>query len=341
MSPTPLVSVLMPIYNAAATLDEALDSLAKQTMPDFEVVAVDDGSSDDTIEILSAWQRRDRRVRVLSQPHAGIVSVLNSGLAACRAAWVARMDADDRSHPERIARQMAYLESHPEIAVVGCRVKAFPDGQVQEGLRLYLAWLNGLVEDEDIRRDMFVESPLVHPSIMFQRRWVEQVGGYQEHGWPEDYDLWLRLYLAGAHFAKVPETLLEWREDPGRLTRTDSRYSPENFMRLKVHYLLRGPLLNCEAVIVWGAGQMGKKLGKELQKLEAPLIAYMDVDPRKIGRTRRGLPILRQEELPALRRNHPRLVVLAAVGTRGARTILRSRFDAYGLHECEDWWMAA
>src|SRR3990172_3586333 len=116
--------------------------------------------------------------------------------------------------------------------------------------RLYLDWLNSLVSDADIRREIFVESPLAHPSVVFLRRWVEQVGGYQDHGWPEDYDLWLRLYLAGANFAKVPEVLLYWRESPERLTRRDGRYALENFLRAKAHYLKRGPLAGGEAVII-------------------------------------------------------------------------------------------
>ncbi len=341
MVSTPLVSVLMPCYNAASTLDEALAGLAVQTLPDFELIAVDDGSTDGTLSILKAWAQGDRRIQALHQPHGGILQALNSGLAACRSPFVARMDADDRLHPQRLEQQMAYLAEHPEVAVVSCLVEAFPPEQVHQGLRLYLDWLNSLVEPDDIRREMFVESPLVHPSVIVRREWLERTGNYQDHGWPEDYDLWLRLFLAGAQFGKVPQVLLEWREVPQRLTRTDPRYSLDNFMRLKAHYLCRGPLSGCEAVIIWGAGKMGRLLGRELQKLEAPLVAYMDVDPRKVGSTRRGLPVLPPGELPVLRQRYRRLVILAAVGTRGARPILRKRFEGYGLCEGEDWWLAA
>src|SRR5690606_25812923 len=110
----PAVSVLMPCYNAAATLDETLASLAAQNHSDFEIVAVDDGSRDDTLAILHNWAAREPRLRVLAREHAGIIPALNAGLEACRGAYVARMDADDLSDPARLSKQSAYLDAHPE-----------------------------------------------------------------------------------------------------------------------------------------------------------------------------------------------------------------------------------
>lgn len=337
----PALSVLLPCYNAAETLPEALTSLAEQTHSDFEVVAVDDGSQDTTLQILQSWAKRDSRFRILHQDHQGILAALNAGLQVCRAPYIARHDADDRSHPDRLALQAAYLDAHPDVAVVGCLVSAFPPGLVRQGFRLYLEWLNSLVSDAEIRREIFVESPLSHPSVVFRREWVERVGGYQERGWPEDYDLWLRLYLAGARFGKVPQVLFEWRERPERLTRTDSRYSLENFLRAKAHYLRRGPLQARDAVILWGAGMMGRRLSKHLLREGVPLRAFVDIDPRKIGRTRRGLPILPPEALLEQwgRYNNPAL--LTAVGARNARLLIRERLEALGLKEGQDWWSAA
>jgi glycosyltransferase involved in cell wall biosynthesis len=337
----PSVSVLLPCFNCAGTLSEALDSLERQTLEDYEVIAVDDGSSDGSLEILRAWERKDQRWRVLRQPHQGIIQALNAGLRECKATYVARMDADDRARPHRLERQVEYLRTHPETAVVSCLVEAFPPEEVRQGFRVYLGWLNSLVTDEDIRKQIFVESPLPHPSVTFRKDWVERSGRYEEHGWPEDYDLWLRLYLRGARFAKVPEVLLEWRESPTRLTRTDGRYSLENFLRAKAHYLVRGPLDGKEAVLIWGAGMVGRRLSKHLEREGARLAAFVDIDPRKIGRTRRGLPIISPEELPGWWQSHPGPVVLAAVGARGARALIRERLEAMGLREGQDWWSAA
>jgi glycosyltransferase involved in cell wall biosynthesis len=293
------------------------------------------------LEILEAWAAADSRLRVLACEHGGIISALNEGLAACSAPYIARMDADDRAHAQRLECQVAFLNDHSEIDVVSCRVTGFPAGQVRQGFAIYLDWLNALLTDEDIRREIFIESPLPHPSLTFRREILLRVGGYQDRGWAEDYDLLLRLYLVGARFAKLEAHLLEWREHPQRLTRVDSRYSLENFLRAKAYYLIRGPLAGRDAVIVWGAGMVGRRLGKHLLRQGAPLTAYIDIDPLKIGRTRRGLPILPPEALPELWRCSSSPVILAAVGARGARQLIRQRLTAIGLREGQDWWGVA
>lgn len=337
----PRVSVLMPCFDVAETVDEAIASLVEQTMPDFELVAVDDGSTDGTADHLQGWAARDARIRVLHIPHAGIIAALNAGLAACRAPYVARMDADDRAHEERLERQAGFLDANPQIALVGSLVEGFPADGVREGFRLYMEWLNHLVDHDSITREIYIESPLAHPSVTFRKRWVEQVGGYQDRGWPEDYDLWLRMHLAGARFAKVPEVLLYWREHGERLTRTDARYSVENFLRAKAHYLRLGPLAGERPVVVWGAGQMGRRLSKHLQRAGLFIEAFIDIDPKKIGRTLRGRPVLAREALPDLVRRMPAPVLLAAVGSRGARTLIREHLSALGLREGVDWWAVA
>jgi len=338
---SPTISVLMPCYNVASTVDEAVESILAQTHSDVELIAVDDGSTDDTRRRLETWSLRDGRVVVLARAHGGLVESLQAGLGVCRAPLVARMDADDRSHPDRLAAQAEFLQAHPDVAVVACLVEGFPAGDVREGFRLYLIWLNSLVAPEEIARQIFIESPLAHPSVMVRRDWLERLGGYEDHGWPEDYDLWLRMHLEGARFAKVPRVLMAWREHADRLTRTDSRYSLENFLRAKAHYLMRGPLRQAPAVILWGAGAMGRRLSKHLVREGAPLRAFVDIDPEKIGRQRRGLPIHSAEDLPDLVRATRGTVVLAAVGARGARALIRSRLQEMGLVEGREWWAVA
>lgn len=337
----PAVSVLMPCHNAAGTLLEALESLSSQTLADFEAIVVDDGSSDDTWSILREWAASDERFQIIYQPHEGIVSALSSGLGKCKGSFIARMDADDLSHPNRFALQVEYLEQHPDTCLVGCKVRGYPPGEVGQGYSIYLEWQNSLLSDEDIRREIFIESPFVHPSVMIRKEYLSRVGGYQEHGWAEDYDLWLRFYLAGAKFAKIDEVLFDWREHDERLTRQDSRYSLENFLRAKAHYLLRGPLQERKSVLIWGAGMMGRRLSKHLQRQGAPLTAFVDVDPGKIGRTRRGLPILAPGEILSWWADAQDPVILCAVGARGARQLIREELRRIGLQEGADWWCVA
>jgi glycosyltransferase involved in cell wall biosynthesis len=333
----PKVSVLLPVYQAATTLDETLESLLRQTIEDFEVVAVDDGSDDGSAEVLRAWAQRDRRFVAVDGPHLGLVGNLNRGLGYCRAPLIARMDADDIAHPQRLEKQVALLEARPDIAVVGCLVELFPPEQVARGFSIYAEWLNGLTEHSDIVRDIFVESPIVHPSAMMRRQDLEVLGGYRDKGWPEDYDLWLRYRSAGKLFAKVPETLLYWREHGARLTRTDGRYSVENFLRCKAHHLLEGPLEERENFFVWGAGQTGRRLSKHLIRGGRTPVAFVDIDPKKIGRTVRGVEVIDAEDLLAAWGCQQRPLLLAAVGSRGARALIRQRLAALGLVESADF----
>ena len=337
----PLISILMPCYNASQTIDEAVESVITQTYTHFELLAIDDGSTDDTPARLGIWAGRDERLSVLTQGNTGIIGALNKGLGQCQGEFIARMDADDRCHPDRFEAQIEYLAQNPDIDLVSCLVEGFPEESVREGFRVYLEWLNRLTTSEKIASEIFIESPLVHPTILARRQSIERVGGYQDNGWAEDYDLWLRMHLKGSRFGKVERTLFFWREHSRRLTRTDSRYSVENFLRAKSHYLIRGPLQGRDAVILWGAGQMGRRLSKHLQRGGAPLVAFVDIDPGKIGREKRGCPIIGVEALPDwwARYQHP--VVLAAVGSRGARQLIRQQLVSLGLMEGSDWWAVA
>lgn len=335
------VSVLLPCFNAEATIQEALSSLLAQSFTDFEVLCVDDGSTDNTVSILEDWSRRDPRFVVVRQNHRGIIQTANRGLSLCRTPIILRMDADDHCHPDRIKLQKRYLDENSDIAVVGSLVEGFPEGQIGEGFELYYKWLNSLINHADITREIFVESPLANPSTAIRKSWILSAGGYQDHGWPEDYDLWLRLYLAGAKFAKIPRVLLAWREHPGRLTHLDSRYSVENFLRAKAHYLAKGPARDRDAVLIWGAGMTGRRLSKHLSREGLPLTAFIDVDPKKIGSTRRGKPIISQDELPSLWKQYHNPILLTAVRARKAQPLIRKNLGDLNLIEGQDWWAAA
>lgn len=147
--------------------------------------------------------------------------------------------------------------------------------------------------------------------------------------------------MAGACFAKVPEVLLYWREHPARLTHTDTRYSTDNLLRAKANYISQGPLCDRDVIIIWGAGKMGRRMSKHLLRKDVSLAAFVDIDPAKIGRTRRGKPIISPEELINWWSRYDRPVVLVAVGSRGARELIRQRLTEIGLLEGDDWWAVA
>jgi len=335
--PAPAVSVLLPVRDAATTLGRALNSLWRQTRPDFQVVAVDDGSRDRSPAILGDHARRDPRLRVYRTPPRGLVAALETARAAARAPYLARFDADDLCHPDRIRRQVAYLDAHPRTAAVGSRVAMFPRRSLGAGWRRYLAWLNGLITPQDHAREAFVESPLAHPSVLMRADALDAVGGYRESPWAEDYDLWLRFLEAGWELAKVDAVLLAWRHSPGRLSLTSPRYDPRAFLAARAHYLARHRALAGRETAVWGAGRTGRRLARLLAERGVRVTRFYEVDPRKIGATVLGSPVRSWTELePA---GSAPLVV--AVGAPGARALIRPETRSRGYREGVDLPFAA
>jgi hypothetical protein len=321
------------VRDGARHLSQAIASLEAQTDGDFEVVAVDDGSSDATPELLADWKGRDGRVRVLRQDPAGIVAALERARAQARGTFLARMDADDRAEPHRLESQRRLAEADASLAVVGAWIRYFPRTEVRAGARRYESWLNGSAFPEEVERELFVECPLAHPTFFMRAESVDAVGGYRDRGWPEDYDLILRLWAAGGRLAKVPEVLLHWREGADRLHRTDPRYAPDAFVRCKVHHLRRTLLSQGRPVAVWGAGPVGKAFARALTDAGTPVRAFVEVDPRKIGQEIHGAPVLDTEGGLALEG----VLHLAAVGQPGARETLRGILSDGGRVEMRDF----
>jgi glycosyltransferase involved in cell wall biosynthesis len=306
----PRLSVLLPCFNAAEHLSSCLESLFRQSYEDFEVLAVDDGSEDDTPQLLEEAAHQDRRVRLASQSHCGIAETLRVMTEVARGSFVARMDADDIAHPERFALQVKFLDEHPEFDVVGSRVRLFPREQLSDGLLRYESWTNGVITHEEMLRDLFIESPLPHPSVMMRKATLDRVGGYRDAGWPEDYDLWMRMAHEGCRFAKIPEVLLEWRDRPDRASRKDPRFSAESFMALKEHYLMKTYFAAPRCVGIWGTGPIGKGWARRLQKRGVDVEYFIDLDPRKIGKRIHGASVIAASELQRVRG----VFLLVAVG---------------------------
>lgn len=251
----PAVSVLVPVHNAAPWLGSSLASLWRQTDPDFEVIAVDDGSTDDSWPILESISAGEPRLRIARLPRCGLPSALNAALAMAHARFIARHDADDLSHRTRFERQRALLDSTPDVAVVGSRVRLFPAAATGLGMQRWARWHNALLTHEAIANEVLIDSPLAHGTALLRREWLERVGGWAERGWPEDLDLWVRLLRAGARFAKCPERLYGWRQHRGSATRRDPRYRRERFIALKLEALQLDFLHGARRVTVVGVGE--------------------------------------------------------------------------------------
>ncbi|MBL9203313.1 MAG: glycosyltransferase [Opitutaceae bacterium] len=340
---TPRVSVVLPVRNAAGTVARAIASIRTQTYPGWELIAVDDGSTDGTREVLRRLAGGEPRMTIIEREHAGVAGAANAAMALAKGEWIARMDADDESHPERLAAQVEFLQAaaHRDVGVVGSLVEFGGDRDVGEGYARHVDWVNSLVTPEAIALNRFVEAPLANPSVMFRRELLVRHGGYRDGDFPEDYELWLRWLDAGVRMAKVPRVLLTWHDAPTRLTRTDARYDPEAFFRVKALWIARevARIAGGRAVWAWGAGRPARKRSAHLAPHGVTIAGYIDVDAKKTGRGIGGTgpPVIAPGALPP----PGTILVLGYVARRGVREDVRERLHARGYVEGRDFLMCA
>ena len=204
MPAAPIVSVVMSVYNARAHVREAVESMLRQTYDDFELVVIDDGSTDGSGDLIRKFN--DRRIRLVQQSNSGLAAALNHGVTLARGRYIARMDADDVSEPDRLRRQVNLLNARPEVAIVGTSFEVIDE----RGGHLYTFW--ALPHDEDIRRQLLVRNPFGHGTVMIRKEALVAVGGYRLVA-IEDYDLWIRV-LHEHRGANVPDVLYRWRVNP-------------------------------------------------------------------------------------------------------------------------------
>lgn len=216
-SKEPIVSVIMPVYNAEKYLEQALTSIMGQSFREFEYIVINDGSSDESAAILEAYARRYKAIKLFYQENRGIIRSLNRGLEMAAGRYVARMDADDVSLPQRLERQVAFLERHPNCVLLG----TWADIQIEDGLpdRIH----SHPAHDPALRWNLLFDTPFVHSSVMIRRDAVRTVGGYAENlppRSPEDFELWSRL-AKDHEVANLPEVLHIYRETTGSYSRIE------------------------------------------------------------------------------------------------------------------------
>ena len=322
-----MISVVLPCYNAEAGLAACLDSLLTQTWADFEIIAVNDGSTDRTLDLLRTFATQDGRIRVFDRPHGGVVQAMNFGLEQCRGEYVARMDSDDICLPERLALQKSHLDRHPHLGLVGGRVRFGGDPELGRGYKAYVDWTNTLVAEEEIYLARFVESPYANPSIMLRKELVSRCGPFYDGPFPEDYEFLLRLMAAGVRMDKVPQDVLIWNDPPSRLTRTDPRYDPDAFYRIKAGYLAKWLISRgFTRVSIIGGGRTTRQRALMLEEHGVFIERWLEVDPDKIGQRASGRPVCSWREVGAPQGEF----LLSYVGNRGAGARIASELRQLG-----------
>jgi glycosyltransferase involved in cell wall biosynthesis len=267
----PVVSVIMPTYNAEKYLHEAVDSILSQTFSDFEFIVIDDGSTDTSGIMLSEYARKDARIRVYRQPsNQGIVAALNRGLALAQGKYIARMDADDISLPDRLKKQVAFMDTHPDIGVVGtCAEIINRDGQCIDTIDYPLT-------DPLIHWALCFYSPIIHPSIMACCGILRSAGGYlSTYPHTEDYELWARLSPT-THFANLPDRLLLLRMHDSNISVVNRTVQIKNSATISCNLIQNLVGYPCNTASVEKVLTLWRISRTEFESLTAIIIALRD-----------------------------------------------------------------
>ena len=330
----PEVSVVLPVFNADRTIARAVHSILDQTLHEIEVIVVDDGSTDATAAVVR--EIRDPRLRLIQCEHRGVAVATNAATELAVAPIIARMDADDFSYPQRLQKQLQLLHKQ-NLDVVGCQVRILNElSSISLSMNRYERWINEeTLDGEQISALRFVEFPLVNPTILARRGYFEME--FRDSDVPEDYDLMLRAAAQGMRFGKVNEVLFDWTDHPGRLTRNDSRYTLDAFMRCRQSHLLAGPLRDVGCVDLWGAGETGKHWLRWLKTQNIHVRRGYDINDRKVNNTIHGVRISHPTEMPAA----DGTPLIIAVGAENARTLTQPQIVSRGYMSGVDAWFVA
>lgn len=216
-SHSPQISVIMPVYNVGPYIKQAVDSVLEQTCGDFELIAINDGSTDNSPAILQRYAEKDKRLKVVNQENQGLVATLNRGIALARGKYIARMDPDDVCFPRRFEQQIAILDSKPSVVLVAGGFEVID----QDSEFLYREVLP--THSEDIKRSMLLRNPIAHGSVMFRKETFDKIGQYSNSCGPmEDFYLWTEMAQLG-DIEAVEASVYRWRVNSQGITSTKNK----------------------------------------------------------------------------------------------------------------------
>ena len=332
-----MISVILPFYNAEKSLNICISSLINQSLQNFELILCNDGSKDKSSEIAKQFCN-DPRVKLIYQKNQGVVSAHNFALKHAQGEFIARMDADDIAHPNRLKLQLEHLLQNLDIAISATCVKFESSLPNAHGFAHFVDWNNKVLSPEQILKSRFIEMPLINPTTMIRREVLERIGSYRESSFPEDYDYWLMAMDNDLKIGKLQEKLLIWNDSSKRLSRSNELYHPDNFYRCKAYYLARTlKKMEIDSVCIWGAGNTSRKRSEMLVKYGIKINSYIDVSPKKIGQEINGCPVLHFDDLESYKNKF----ILSYVGNRGVREKIKAHLIGAGFENFKNFILCA
>lgn len=268
---TPLVSILMPVKNAAPFIRDCLDSILTQSFTSWELIAVDDHSTDQSINIIEDYSKNDQRINLLHNDGVGIISALRMAYSNSSGTFMTRMDADDIMTPHKLSVLYKNLENceHGHLSIG--QVKYISDDNLGDGYKRYETWLNRLTSTGSNFEELYRECAIPSPCWMLHRDDLDQIGAFDSDIYPEDYDLAFRMYQGGLKCIPCQEQIHLWRDHAKRSSRTQDHYADNRFLSLKCHHFIHQDYQASRPLLVWGAGRKGKDIVKILLEADIEL----------------------------------------------------------------------
>jgi len=286
------ISILMPVKNTAQFLVECLDSIRNQSETDWELIAIDDHSTDDCLELLKDYAIIDKRIKVYQNKGDGIIEALRLAYSKSKGELITRMDSDDIMHVDKLGvlkrNILKFGKGHISMGLV----KYFSEKPLGEGFKRYESWLNELTKEGRNFEGIYKECVIPSPCWMVFKTDLDNCKAFKSNRYPEDYDLAFRFYLKGLKPIPNNKILHYWRDYSTRTSRTHVHYSDNTFLDIKSHYFLKLENDYTKNLVVWGAGSKGKIMAKKLIKKKIDFFWICD-NPNKIGKQ-----IYNQEMLP-------------------------------------------
>lgn len=279
----PLISILTPFKNTEVFLEDCLNSIINQTYTNWELLIIDDNSTDSSYKIVENFEKRDGRIKLLKNSGNGIIDALKLAFSNSKGALITRMDSDDVMQPNKLEiltnKLLAYGKQHIAIGLVNY----FSEDGIKDGYKNYEIWLNNLTKTGKNYSEIYKECVIPSPCWMVYKSDLIACDAFNPNTYPEDYDLAFRFYKH--HYKCIPcDTVLHnWRDYSSRTSRTHVHYAENHFIDLKLHYFLELDYNPSKKLVIWGAGNKGKVIAKTLIKKEVPFEWICD-NPNKIGR---------------------------------------------------------
>ncbi|MEN8928513.1 MAG: glycosyltransferase family 2 protein [Flavobacteriales bacterium] len=327
------VSIITPVKNGAQFLAVCLDSILNQTHQNWELVIVNDHSTDETQSILEKYVDKDNRIKVLQNKGKGIIEALQTGYANCSGNFITRMDADDIMTSQKLELLVNKLIERGNGHVATGFVKYFSETKLGEGYINYQNWLNQLTQSESNFDDVYKECVIPSPCWMVSRQDFEASGGFNSDLYPEDYDLVFRFYKQGLNVTAVKEIIHHWRDYSTRTSRTDPNYSDNYFIQLKLNYWKELDHHSTRILELWGAGKKGKEVARFLIENKIDF-DWLSNNPKKIGKNVYGVILKNSENV--MRNENPQILI--AVGSMEYNREIKKALNSKNLKPNQDYY---